>query len=357
MATHARWLRDLLAVVALSVLSGVVVLSGLDGSPLRTTLVAPLVVFLPGYALVAALYPHRYRAPEDASVAAGSHAVTPPTVGGPGLPPTARLGLSVAASVALVPAVAFLLDLLSSTIRVVPVLVALVGVTFVCASVAMVRRRGVDAADRFTAPSLGAATDLLRRYFHTGRRNYAPSSAYRATSRRDVLLNLAVVAGVLVFVGSAGFAFAAVTGGADATDASTFTELYLTTRTSDGDYVARDYPRRFGPDATPVYVTITNHEGGPRNYTVVVQLQRVDRSSNGTTVVERTRLGRFGRQVGDGETVRVASHPSTTRSGPDLRVRYLLYVGDPPADPNADTADRYVQLWLSGDSRGSGGTA
>lgn len=356
MATHARWLGDLLAVVALSALAVAVVLSGVGGSILRTALVAPLVVVLPGYALVASLYPERYRPREGASAAAESRIVAPPTATGPGLPPAARLALSVAASVALVPAVAFAFNFLSPTIRVVPVMMALVGLTFAFAAVAMIRRHGVDAEDRFSTPPLRELAGGVGRYVRTKRPNYSASSAYRATSRRDVLLNLAVVAGVLVFVGSVGFAFASVSLGADA-GSQEFTEFYLTTRTSDGEYVARDYPRQFGSGADPVYVTIANREGAPRTYAVVVELQRVERTPDGATVVEETRLDGFSRQVAADETVRVAHRPATTRTGPDLRVRYLLYVGEPPADPDADSAYRSVQLWLSGDARVPGGAA
>lgn len=359
MTTKVRWLRDLLAVVGLSALGPAVVLSGIDGSPLRTALVAPLVVFLPGYALVAALYPERYRE-RDGATAAGTRPVSLPSATDPGLPPAARVALSAAASVALVPGVAFFFNFVAPTIRVVPVLVALVGLTFVFAALAMIRRHRVAPENRFSAPSVRGLAAGAGRFVRTHERSYAGSSAFRATSRRDLLLNLAVIAGVLVFAGSVGFAFVSV-GGADAADSTAFTEFYLTTRTDGGEYVARDYPRAFGDGADPVYVTIANREGETRTYTVVVELQRVDRTPSGTAVVEERRLDQFGRRVAAGETVRIEHRPATTRTGPDLRVRYLLYVGDPPAEPSADNAYRYVQLWLPGgdrdQDRAPGGTA
>jgi len=78
------------------------------------------------------------------------------------------------------------------------------------------------------------------------------------------------------------------------------------------------------------------------NYTVVVLLQR---SGNGSlTSSGATELDRFRLRVRSGETRTVERGVSPTATGTDLRLMYLFYKGDPPTDPERESAAAVLHL-------------
>jgi uncharacterized membrane protein len=81
-------------------------------------------------------------------------------------------------------------------------------------------------------------------------------------------------------------------------------------------------------------------------YTVVVQLQEVEVANNSTTVLDRTELDRFETTVPHNETHHQRHTLRPTRSGENLRVQYLLYMGEPPDDPTGENAYRELHVWM-----------
>ncbi|QLG60390.1 DUF1616 domain-containing protein [Halorarum salinum] len=342
----SRWTTDLLVVLVLTAVASATVLVGPGGSPLRTAAVAPILLFLPGYALVAAIYPERRLRKENR--AGDDGVVVPSGVIEEGLPPSVRVGLSVAASIAIVPAVVLALSVATGGIGARQTLLVLAPLTVALTLLAFVRRIRLPDDERMGVPPLTHLLGAAVSPFTVHDRNLSRSATFEATNARGLLLNLFLVAGVLVLVSSVGIAYVYPT------EEEGFTELYLVTQSDDGEFDASGYPTEFttGGDGEPLYVSIGNHEGEEQSYTVVAELQRVEETANGTTVTEEAELTRETRTVAPGETARIEHRPQPPFAGQRLRMQYLLYRGDAPQDPTRENAYRHVQLWVSVDGGG-----
>jgi uncharacterized membrane protein len=85
---------------------------------------------------------------------------------------------------------------------------------------------------------------------------------------------------------------------------------------------------------------------------VVVQLQAVDIEDNRSTVTDRARLDRYSVTVAHNESdirerpLELDAGTAREFAGEDRRVKFLLYRGDPPADPTADEADHQLHFWV-----------
>lgn len=324
--TDTGWgFSDLVLVLLMTALATVAALSGLGGA-LRILLVLPLVVVLPGYALVSLLFPAR-------GDPLGGALPFDWTGGGPdgrtGLDGVSRLALSVALTAAVVPLVALVANFSSMGLTLAPVVVILATTTGALVVFAAVRRLGLPADQRFdlTPAPLGRVGWS------------APRDPFRRASKWDARIpNLALVVGVLVLLSSVGYAAVAPP------QPPGYTEFRVATEDMTGDTETL-YRSSFLPDeTTPLEVVLTNQEGERTNYTVVAVLQRIDEGGEGIEVRESSVVGRESFAVGDGERVRrsIDVRPSTT--GDDLRLMLLLYRGEPPADPGADTAYRTLRL-------------
>jgi len=288
--------------------------------PVRVLAALAALAFLPGYALTTVLFPAR------ASAAAES-------VGGfrrrvpdrPAVTDGERLALSFGLSVALVPLYGIAIVLLTGSSWFPPttVLAATTIVTVVALAVGTVRRLRTPAEERYGSP-LGRLVGWLR----VGLRG----------PRLDVALNVALALAVVVALGA--FAFSVTT----PVDGSTYTDVSLLTRGPGGEPVAAGYERNFTVGERATYLlAVDNREQRPIDYTVVVQLQRVQPDGE---VSERTRLLQFGQRVAANGTW-LATHELAPRTvGTRLRVAYLVYRGDAPADPRIDDAYRHLTLWI-----------
>jgi uncharacterized membrane protein len=133
------WLRrlpaDLAAVIALVVLTlGVVFLPVVSETPLRIILGLPFVLFIPGYAFIAALFPEAGSGPVDSDADADDD---PEERGIDGIE---RVALSFGLSIAVVPLIGLVLNFTPWGIRLVPIMLAVSGFTLVATAIAAVRR-------------------------------------------------------------------------------------------------------------------------------------------------------------------------------------------------------------------------
>jgi uncharacterized membrane protein len=348
-ARTRRWTTDLLAVLVATVLATGAVWLGLGGSLLRTAVVLPFVVFLPGYALVSALFPERRQSETE-----GKAPVEAPEPVAVGISPIARIGLAVAISIAAFPAVLWVSSFVHESIRVVTSFYVLAAGTVLLTLIALGRRVALPAGKRFGVTAVTRLVGDVTRPFVTHERSLSKSATFLPTSKRGVFVNVLLAASVVALVGSVAVAYAAPTQGQQ------FTELYLTTQSDDGEFVAANYPQSFEVgQEQPVYATVTNHEGEQVTYTLVATIQRVDGTGSDARVTEERELLRTERTVDAGDTARIRHDLQPPFQGERLRVQYLLYVGEPPADPSRETAYRRVHLWISvgggGDGDGGGG--
>ncbi len=263
-----RFLDDLIAILAATViLLGVIV--GFPDSPVRVVLGLPFVLFFPGYALIAALYPRR----DD-------------------LDGIERLALSLGLSLAVVPLVGLALNYTPWGIRLTPILVGLTLFIAACSLAAIRARTRLPAAERFPAD--------VRPVLGTLRRLPWPAMAASA----------AVMAILLVVGFRTGFLGKSRVGEA-------FTEFYVLGPAGK----AQGYPRRvFVGEKGTVILGVINQEGQTAAYTVRIRA--------GSEVL-RT-LGPIGLQAGQKWEERVDF--ALQRPGKRVKVEFLLYMkgGDPP---------------------------
>jgi len=307
---------DLVIVLSLTALTVLAVsLPVVRETPLRAVLSIPFLLFVPGYAFVAALFPE---ASEDEREVE--------TLQNRSLTGLERFVLSLGSSVALVPLLGFVLNFTPWGIRLPPMLVAISVFTVVCVAVGARRRLALTPDRRFDV-SLSAWYRSLTDGFLV------------SETRTDRILNVALAVVLLFAMTSVGYALV------DQQNGEQYTELYLLTRSSDGELVADGYPSDLvASESQPLTVGIRNHEHERTSYTVVTELQRIDSADGSTTVVEEERLDSYSVTLAANETARQERVLTPTLTGDRLRMVFLLYRGDPPTDPRVDNAYRWVHL-------------
>lgn len=312
---------DLAAVVGLVLLVDLVLLLdiGFPALHLRSWLGVPLIgwllgipmlVFLPGYAIISAMYPAAAETGEHRQ-AAGS------------LPIVDRAMLSMVTSLVVVPAVATLVILGPWRLSVLVVLALLSVITLGATGVALGRRRSVSPSRQFSvgwpASSFGGSAGGLSKY-----------------GGRLFVVSLLLLAAVLM-----SFLFVQV-------PAETFSEASLLAENDNGEFVASALPTTFtqGEDRS-IAIAIQNHEGTTTTYAVIVRLQRVVTAEDGTQrVIEQDRLDSFEATLEDGQRTVVERSVRPTLVGTNLRLQYLVFAGGAPDTATAEDADLVLRLWI-----------
>ncbi len=214
-----RFLDDLITIWLATVALLVAILLA-PNNPARVVLGLPFVLFLPGYVLIAALYPRR----ND-------------------LDGVERVALSLGLSLAVVPLIGLVLNYTPWGIRLTPILVSLALFIAVCSAAAVRQRMRHSVAERFA----GDIRPLLQ------------------AARSLPWISLALAAGLIGVLLFAGIRFG-VLGGSRVGE--TFTEFYVL---GPGGK-AEGYPRRLlVGEPSQVIVGVINHEGHTSRYRVEVQ--------------------------------------------------------------------------------------
>lgn len=358
---------DLTAVVVLTLLTLLTVfVPVINETPLRVGFGLAFVLFLPGYAFIAALFPEAGSTPESIETASPTdqanteetdQSTKPRPVPGTdaavsddktgsllgegslsnrdslqsGIDGIERVALSFGLSIAIVPLIGLVLNFTPWGIRLVPIIITVSGFTLACVVVAAQRRWELPADEQFSVP--------YQTWIETGK-----TELFDPDDQMDAVLNVVLVLSILLAVGSVGYAVAVPPQGEQ------FTEFYLLTESPDGDLVADNYPETMSVGETAdLIVGIENNEYETTEYTVVVQLQEVTTEGNNSTVVERTELDRFTTTVDHNETHHERHTLQPSRAGENLRVKYLLYDSAVPDTPTAETAYRDLHLWVDVD--------
>ncbi len=301
---------DLVAVGLCVLVVSLTALPAVEGTPFRTVIRALFVGFVPGYALIAALFPH---------TAAGSDAET----GRLRIGRLERGALSIAVSC----------GLLTLAVRGLPtiplngptVVGTLSALTIVLGAIGAVRRLALPCAERFGRPA-AAWLGVL-------------GSLRSARSGGGLLSTIAIGLVVLFVLSSVAYAMVPV-------QQNGYTELYLL-QSGGGEPVSEEYPDELTVgEEQPLIVGIGNEEGATTTYTVVVQLQEVETDGSETSVQSASELDRFEVTLEDGETVEDERAVVTDRTGENLRLTYLLYIGEPPDSPDGSEAYRSTYVWV-----------
>ena len=319
---------DLVAVIILTLLTlGVVFVPVVNETPLRVVFGLPFVLFLPGYAIIAALFPEAGE-PPTTNEADDTDGFAPSVDRDRGIDGIERVALSFGLSIAVVPLLGLVLNFTPWGIRLVPIAIAVSGTTILAAGIAAVRRWELPEEERFAVP--------YREWIEAGR-----TELFEPDSRTDAVLNVVLALSVLLAVSSVAYAVAVPPQGEQ------FSEFYLLTEDDDGELVADGYPEEFVVgEGQPVIVGIGNNEHETTDYEVVTQLQTVETDGNETVVQEREQIDSFAATLEHDETHHDERLIVPDRTGEDLRVQFLLYRDEVPEEPTVENAYRDTHLWI-----------
>lgn len=317
---------DLLAAVGLTIaVNAVVFVPVLQATALRVPLGFAFVCLVPGYVVVAALFPERYRADgaddEDSRVSPLRG-----TARSTGVTGAERVLLSVVLSLVVVPVIAYTWNFTAEGIRLAPVLLSVSGFTIAVAVFATLRRSRLP--DDVTArPGVSDSPEEVG------------VAANGGGSPR--LVNAVLVLALVFFAATAGFAVL------ELSPDEQYSEFYLLSADGETFAGAGEPPVVTPGDQQTVDVVVENHEGQPTEYTVVVVGQTLAGSGNDSAVRSQTELDRFTVAADQNETV-VRDYTFTAPPGGDQsRVVWLLYPGETPETVSTASAANHVYLWVA----------
>lgn len=229
MAGNQKFPSDLLLVACLVILTDIFVLIPvLNGSFIRTALSLSLVIFLPGYALIAMLFPEKT-----------------------GLESIERMALSIGLSVAIVPLIGLGLNFTSWGIKEVPLLTSLSAFTLLLSGLAYARRRRLPEDRVFEISFRTSALNLV-------------NSLGKTESKTESILKIFLVISLLVLIGTFGY----VTFVPRASEP--FTEFYVL----GPQRMAENYTTEYVSGENGTYIIgITNNEYKTMNYTMEARLE------------------------------------------------------------------------------------
>lgn len=221
---------DLLIVIGLVLLTDIFVLTPELSEPvIRNILGLSLVLFLPGYSLIAALFP----AKSD-------------------LDGIERTALSFGLSIAVVPLIGLGLNYTPWGIRLLPILISLSVFTFIMCGLAYLRRANLSETEAFEVlfreMALSLKTEVLKK----------PVSKLEKALTAFLILSILLSVGTLIYVVMT------------PKEGEHFTEFYILGPGGKADNYTTNYV--LGENGT-VIVAIVNHEYRPINYTMKIKLE------------------------------------------------------------------------------------
>lgn len=216
---------DLLLVTVLTILTVLFVLEPtLNKTVVRTVLGLLLVLFLPGYALIASLFPKK----DD-------------------LDGIERLALSFGLSIAITPLIGLALNYTPFGIRLDPILISLTAVTLVLCAASYLRRRRIPEENRFQVDFIGFFKGL--------------GSGFKGESKAGKILSVILICSIILAIVTTAYIIVTPKVG------ESFTEFYIL---GPGGK-ASDYPTNLTPGQEgKVIIGIVNHENKNTTYHLLV---------------------------------------------------------------------------------------
>ena len=277
--------KDLRVIVVFIISAGLFIMFAPPNATIvRAIFGVPLVLFLPGYALIVALFPGKN------------------DLGG-----IERFALSFGFSIAIVPLIGLVLDFISLGIRLIPVLLSISFFTLVMCLIAYFRRIRLPEEDRFEIPFSYIYSSLK-------------SEVLNPKSRVDKILMIILVLSVVVLI--IALTYIAVT----PRQGEKFTEFYIL-----GDKgKAENYPTQLKAGMnSSITVGVVNHEYIPTSYTLNIKLENDSLSTNSIHLAYNSTWEE-----------KVFFIPKKT--GDNLKLEFLLYRGNYLKVPYRD-----LYLWVN----------
>lgn len=355
----------LVVIVLYLVLAWVVVhYPSASATSIRFVVAVPLVLFLPGYAFLSALFPGRQEsaAKSSSSLSRTAQFDTLESIEHRGITWGERVALSFGMSMIWLPILALALSISPWGLNLDPIFGVISAFVLGWSVIGAVRRARLAPSERFIVP--------YRRWLIDARTAFGRSPA-------DALLTGVLALSVLAAAASLTYALAVPT------DATEFTNFGVGTVNESGQLVYTAPPNFTDGQPQDLTFLIENHEERSLEYTVVVQLQEVritevrcsntgevrrnnfvDQCNNipageranttlrDLTVLDRQPVDRFSTTLSDNESTLVTRTvtPATTGAAENRRVVFLLYRGEPAANPTVANAYRHTYYWLNVDS-------
>jgi uncharacterized membrane protein len=261
----------------------------LNETIIRSALGLVMVLFVPGYALIAALFP-----------------------GKKNIDGIERAALSFGLSIAVSPLIGLGLNYTPWGIRLDPIVVCLTIFTLACVLVANKRRHGLPKEERFHVDFPGIYGQFKGEVLAGDK------------TRLDKALTVILIASILLSIVTLAYVIAVPKQG------EKFTEFYILGPEGKAD----KYPTRFNiGDSKPVIVGIVNHEYRDVTYDLVVSLN----DTANVTSLHSERL-----TLGDNQTWEKPVNLTPDMAGTNMRMEFLLY-----ADGNMTAPYRECHLWVN----------
>ncbi|MGC9435601.1 MAG: DUF1616 domain-containing protein [Methanomicrobiales archaeon] len=277
-------------------------------TPLRVAAALPFILFIPGYLLIAALFP-----------------------GGEDLDWIERIALSFGLSIAVVPLIGLALNYTPWGIRLDPIVTALVLFCIAMGVAAHWCRMMLEPEARLSIPVAAVAAGVREEFFSAGR------------GRLDRALSIILVIAIVAAVATTIYVIAVPKEG------EKFTEFYILGE----EGMAADYPTDLivGKSAS-IIVGIGNHEYRPVTYTVEIRGMdwEFDERTNESWVVSERLLSTVPVTVAHNQTWEEPVSFTVGRPETD-RIEFLLWEGDPPPETVSGTdrinaSYRDLHLWV-----------
>lgn len=275
---------DLILILLITIFTVVSIFAPfLKDSFIRIILGILFVLFLPGYSLIAALFPKK----DD-------------------LDSIERLALSFGLSIAITPLIGLILNYTPFGIRLEPIIISISAFTILMSIIALIRRSKLPDDQRFTVEFKKHYNNLL--------------SSFRGESKVSKILSILLVLSILVAVSATIYAVISPKQG------EKFTEFYILG--SDGK--ASNYPTNLTRGQTEnVTIGIVNHENAPVNYNLIIKL-------NNQTLKEENIV------ISDGQKYEQPFTFVASNSGENQKLEFLLY-----KLPDINNAYRSLHLWIN----------
>jgi uncharacterized membrane protein len=298
---------DLALVIVWLVASiGAIYLPVLNETPVRVVLAIPVVLFIPGYCLIAALFPKE---------------------GDIGL--IERFMLSIGVSIAIVPLIGLELNFTPWGIQLDSIVIALTLLTWVMILVAHYRRGLLPFEKRFSMPFSEIVSIIREGFFPAG------------SSRVDRLLTVVLTLTILIAVLATVYVIAVPKEG------ERFTEFFILGEKQK----AADYPDQIIAGLHyPMFIGVGNHEYRNMAYTIETWLLRTefDNVTNTSQIIAMESNDHLSFTLTDNETTIIPYNFSVKKTGFD-RVEFLLFNETVPG-PDVTDSDRinasYRDLYL-----------
>jgi len=254
----------------------------LNESPVRVILTLPVILFLPGYSLIAALFCKE----DDIDL-------------------IERIALSFGLSIASVSLIGLCLNFTPGGIRLDPIVISLTLFTVVMILIAHYRRTLLLPKERFRFPFSEIAS-TVRNSFHP-----------REGSRVDRILTIILLLSVLIAVITTIYVITFPKQG------ERFTEFFILGE----QQIAADYPDRINVgEQYPLYIGVGNHEYRPVTFTIRTygMLMEFNTTTNASRIMSMDPLWQHSLTLAHNETAMIPYNLSVNKSGYN-RIEFLLF--------------------------------